>query len=234
MLAVFSGAFELFGTVDGAAGTAAGLECVLPAAGGCAEFDLGLLDFDALELAAGVFDTEFTVLAVELVECALALAGCVFDALAVVAAFFTGVDAEFDGDAGCVFAPAGFAMEVEFATFVAGRASATEVRTTSTGAAADACAAATIAGAGACGGVVAAAGTGATLLATGTTAGAALDTMLAGAGLDVTLTGADADTAAAERACALAAACARVAALAGVLLLSSSSGGKFGKVLSGT
>ena len=95
---MFSGAFELLGTVDGAAGTGAEFECALPAGGGCAALDLALPDFDVLGLAADVFEAEFTVFAVELAECALALAltGCALEPLAVVAVFFTVEDTEFD------------------------------------------------------------------------------------------------------------------------------------------
>jgi len=236
---VFSGAFELLGTVGGAAGTGAEFECVLPAGGGCAALDLPLPDFDALELAAEVFDAEFTVLAVELTEFALAFApaGCALEPLAAVAVFFTGKDAEFGGGAGCALAPAGLATAADAAeaAFAAGRTSAVVVNTISTGASADGGAAADIAGgAGARASVTATAAGVATLLATGATAGTGLVMMLAGAELDATVTGAGVATAAAERVCAFAAACARVAALAGVLLLSSSSGGKPGNVLSGT
>jgi hypothetical protein len=235
LLAVFSGAFELLGTVDGAAGTGAEFECALVVAGGCAALDLPLPDFDELGLAAGVFEAEFTVFAVELAERALALvpAGCVLEPLAVVAVFFTGEDAEFDGDAGCAFAPARLAVDADVteATFAAGRTSAVVDNTISTGATADGCAAAEVAGARA--GVTAAAGGVATRLVAGATAGAELGTMLAGAKLEATLAGAGIG-AAVGREWAFAAACARLAALAGVLLLSSSSGGKFGNVLSGT
>src|SRR4029077_756615 len=233
-LAVFSGAFELLGTVDGAAGNGAEFECVLPAGGGCAALDLPLPDFDALELAAEVFDAEFTVLAVELTEFALALApaSCALEPLAAVAVFFTGKDAEFDGGAGCAFVATGLATDADAAeaAFAAGRTSAVVVNTISTGASADGGGAADIAGAGARASVTATAAGVATLLVTGATAGTGLVMMLAGAELDATVTGAGV-TAAAERVCAFAAACARVAALAGVLLLSSSSGGKFGNVL---
>src|SRR4029077_10932244 len=237
-LAVFSGAFELLGTVDGAAGTGAEFECVLPAGGGCAALDFPLPDFDALELAAEVFDAEFTVLAVELTEFALALApaSCALEPLAAVAVFFTGKDAEFDGGAGCAFVATGLATDADAAeaAFAAGRTSAVAVNTISTGASADGGAAADIAGgAGARASVTATAAGVATLLVAGATAGTGLVMMLAGAELDATVTGAGV-TAAAERVCAFAAACARLAALAGVLLLSSSSGGKFGNVLSGT
>ena len=224
MLAVFSGAFELLGTVDGAAGTGAELECVLAAGGGCAALDLPPPDFGALGLVADVFEAEFTVFAVELAERALALApaGCVLEPLAAAAVFFTGEDAEFDGDAGCAFAPAGLAVDADVAeaTFAAGRTSAAVDNTISTGAAGD------IAGAGGRAGVTAATG--------GATAGAELGTMLAGVKLEATLTGAGVGAAAVGREWAFAAACARLAALVGVLLLSSSSGGKFGNVLSGT
>src|SRR4029077_13908677 len=225
-LAVFSGAFELLGTVDGAAGTGAEFECVLPAGGGCAALDFPLPDFDALELAAEVFDAEFTVLAVELTEFALALApaSCALEPLAAVAVFFTGKDAEFDGGAGCAFVATGLATDADAAeaAFAAGRTSAVAVNKISTGASADGGAAADIAGgAGARAGVTATAAGVATLLVTGATAGTELVMMLAGAELDATSTGAGVTTAAAERVCAFAAACARVAALAGVLLLSS-------------
>jgi len=122
--------------------------------------------------------------------------------------------------------------DVAGAEFADGRKSAVVDNTISTGAPADGCAAADIAGAGARAGVTAAAGGVATRLVAGATAGAELGTMLAGAKLEATLSGADAE--AVGREWAFAAACARLAALAGVLLLSSSSGGKFGNVLSGT
>lgn len=238
MLAVFSGAFELLGTVDGAAGTGAELECVPAAAGGCAALDLPLPDFDALGLAVGVFEAEFTVLAVELAECALALApaGCALELLAVVAGFFAGGDAEFVADAGCAFAPAELALDADVAeaAFAAGRTSAVVDNTISTGAPADGCAAADIAGAGACAGITAAAGGVATRLVAGATAGAGFDTTLAGAVLEATVTGAAAGAAVVGREWAFVAACAKLAAPAVVLALSSSSGGKFGKVLSGT
>lgn len=184
LLAVFSGAFELLGTVDGSAGIGAELECVLAAAGGCAALDLPLPDFDALGPAAEVFEAEFTVLAVELAECALALAlaGCATELPGVVAGFFTGEDAEFDVGAGCVLAPAGLAMDADFAeaAFVAGRTSAAVDNTISAGALADGCAAADIAGGGAgeCTGITAAAGV-ATRLVAGATAGAGLGSILA-------------------------------------------------------
>jgi hypothetical protein len=237
MLAVFSGALELLGTVDGAEGTGAEFEWVFPAGGGCAALDLLLLDFVALVLAADVFEAEFTVLAVELAECALAFAldGCVLAPLAVVDVFFTAGVAEFDGDAGCAFAALELAADADVAgaALAAGRTSATVDNTISTGAPADGCAAADIAGAVARVSVTRATG-GATLLAAGATAGAELNSMPAGTGLEATLAGAGVGSTAAGRACAFAAACARFAALAGVLLLSSSSGGKFGNVLSGT
>jgi len=203
---------------------------VLAGAGGCAALDLPLPDFGALGLVADVFEAEFTVLAVELAECALPLApaGCAPEPLAAVEVFFTGEDAEFDGDAGCAFAPTGLAMDADVAgaEFADGRTSAIVDNTISTGAAAD------IAGADARAGVTAAAGGVATRLVAGATAGAELGTMLAGAKLEATLAGADAE--AVGREWAFATACARLAALAGVLLLSSSSGGRFGNVLSGT
>jgi hypothetical protein len=233
MLAVFSSAFELLGIVDGAAGTGAGFECVLPVAGGCDALDLLLLDFAPLETAAGVFEAELTVLAVEGVECMLALvpAGCGLELLSVVAGFFIGEDAEFDGDAGCALAPAPLLTDAEVADveFAAGRTSAAVDNTISTGALGNAWAAVDdgTSAAGACAGATAAAGGAATLLATSATVGAELGATLAEAE-------AGAAAATALRACALAAACARLAAIAGVLLVSSSNGGKFGNVLSGT
>ena len=230
----------MLGTVDGAAGTGAEFECALVVAGGCAALDLPLPDFDELGLAAGVFEAEFTVFAVELAERALALvpAGCVLEPLAVVAVFFTGEDAEFDGDAGCAFAPARLAVDADVteATFAAGRTSAVVDNTISTGAPADGCAGADIAGAGAGARAIvnAAAGGVATRLVAGATAGAGFDTTLAGAVLEATVTGAAAGAALVDREWAFAAACAKLAAPAVVLALSSSSGGKFGKVLSGT
>jgi len=233
---VFSGAFELLGTVDGAAGTGAEFECVFPAGGGCAALDLPLPDFEALGPAADVFEAEFTVLAVEPAECGLTLApvGCVLEPLVVVADFFTGESAEIDGDGGCALTAAGLAMAtvVADAAFAAGRTSAVVDNTTSTGATTDGCAAADIAGVGGCDGVTRAAGGTSTLWAAAAITETVLDTMFAGAELEATVAGAGAG--AADRTCAFAAACARVAALAAVLLLSSSSGGKFGKVLSGT
>jgi len=242
LLAVFSGAFELLGTVDGAAGTGAEFECALPAGGGCAALDLLLPDLDALGLAVGVFEAEFTVLAVELAECALALAlapaGCALELLAVVAGFFAGGDAEFVADAGCAFAPPELALDADVAeaAFAAGRTSAVVDNTISTGAPADGCAGADIAGAGAGARAIvnAAAGGVATRLVAGATAGAGFDTTLAGAVLEATVTGAAAGAALVDREWAFAAACAKLAAPAVVLALSSSSGGKFGKVLSGT
>jgi hypothetical protein len=68
------------------------------------------------------------------------------------------------------------------------------------------------------------------MVVAGATAGSELGTILRGAEFEVLLEG----VGVCDRACAFAEACASVAALAGVLLLSSSSGGKFGKVLSGT
>jgi hypothetical protein len=227
MLAVFSSAFELLGIVDGAAGTGAGFECVLPVAGGCDALDLLLLDFAALETAAGVFEAELTVLAVEGVECALALvpACCGLELPPVVAIFFTG------GDAGCALAPAPLLTDAEVADveFAAGRTSAAVDNTISTGALGNAWAVVDVgvAAIGACAGATAAAGGAATLLATSATVGAELGATLAEAE-------AGAAAATALRACALAAACARLAAIAGVLLVSSSNGGKFGNVLSGT
>jgi hypothetical protein len=231
MLAVFSGALELLGIVDGAAGTGAGFECVLPVAGGCDALDLLLLDFAALETTAGVFEAEFTVLAEA--GCALAFVrvGCALELLSVVAGFFIGEDAEFDGDAGCALAPAPLLTDAEVADveFAAGRTSAAVDNTISTGALGIAWAVddVGVAAIGACAGATAAAGGAATLLATSATVGAELGATLAeaeaGAGAVATL-----------RACALAAACARLAAIAGVLLVSSSNGGKFGNVLSGT
>lgn len=240
LLAVFSGAFELLGTVDGAAGTGAEFECALPAGGGCAALDLLLPDLDALGLAVGVFEAEFTVLAVELAECALALApaGCALELLAVVAGFFAGGDAEFVADAGCAFAPPELALDADVAeaAFAAGRTSAVVDNTISTGAPADGCAGADIAGAGAGARAIVnpAAGGVATRLVAGATAGAGFDTTLAGAVLEATVTGAAAGAALVDREWAFAAACAKLAAPAVVLALSSSSGGKFGKVLSGT
>jgi hypothetical protein len=240
-LAVFSGALELLGIVDGVAG--AGFECVLPVAGGWAALDLLLLVFAALETEAGAFEAELTVLAVEEVECVLALvpAGCGLELLSAVAGFFIGEDAEFDGDTGCVLAPGALATVADVADveLAAGRTSAAVDNTISTGSAAGGGAAVRdvdAVAAGACAGVTAAAGGAATLLATGAIVGAETDTTLTGAELGATLAEAEAGAgaAAALRACALAAACARLAAIAGVLLLSSSSGGKFGNVLSGT
>jgi hypothetical protein len=145
---VFSPAFELLGTVGGAAGASAEFECVLPAGGGCVALDLPLPDFDALVFAADVFEAEFTVLAVEFVECVVAvgLDGCALELLIVVAGFFTGEESEFDAGTGCAFAATGVAMDggIRDAAFVAGRTSAVVDNTISTGASAGGCAGAGI------------------------------------------------------------------------------------------
>ncbi len=109
--------------------------------------------------------------------------------------------------------------------FAVGRTSAAVDNTIPTGAPSDGCAAADTAGAGARAAVAAAAGGVAILLMAGAIAEPELDATLTGAGVGATLVG---------RERAFPAACARLAAPAVVLLLSSSSGGKFGKVLSGT
>jgi hypothetical protein len=135
--AVVSAAFGLLGTVEGAAGAGAGFECVLPAAGGCAPLDL-LVDFAALDTAAGAFAAEFTVLAVAIAECVLTLvpAGCAFELLVVATVFFIGDAAVLDEETGCALAAVGFAVGagVAVAEFGAGRTSAAVVNTMSTGA----------------------------------------------------------------------------------------------------
>jgi hypothetical protein len=211
--------------VDGIAGAGTELVCVLPAGGGCPPLDLPLLDFAALETGAGAFEAEFIVLAEEVEERVFALipAGCAVEPPAAATVFFAGQEDKFDGDAGSALAPAPFATDdgVADVELAADRVSVDVDNTISTDAPADGCRAVDVADAG--GDMPLAAGGAATLLAADTTAGAEAGWMFAGAG-----------AVAPPRACAFAAACARVAATAVGLLLSSSSAGKFGNALSGT
>lgn len=229
--------FEVLGA--GGAGAGVALGCVLPAAGGCDPLDL--LPDDFVVLAA--FELEFTVCVFAAAECVVVIAatGCALEFPAVVATLFADDMAGLGEAAGC-------AAAVAAAAFSAGGGSAEAVNTISTGAFASAGAdlLATATGEGAAG---ATAGADAALLFAGflltetvLTAGALGG---AGAGMTLAATGADAgpgfaaaltgtsDAGAAGCAAALAAA-ARLAALAAGLLLSSSSGGKPGNVLSGT
>jgi hypothetical protein len=220
-LAVFSGAFELFGIVAGAAGAAAGLGCVLPAAGGSDAPDL-LLDFAALGAGAEVLVAEFTALAfVGAVRVfAITPAGCTIERVgAAVVVFFTCTAAGLvEGSGCCALAEVPLATDTVSAVgeFADGRGSSEVDKTISRGAF-------SAGGATVCGGFATATGCTATLLATGAAAGIKFDATLAGA-----------DAEAAIRACARDAACASAEAPAVDLVLSSSNGGKFGKVLSGT
>ena len=164
---------------------------------------------------------------------------------AVVEFFFAGWDIEADEDAGCALVPVPLLADATVGLeFAAGRTSGAVDNTISAGALAGRCTAVSVdawaagprAGATAAtdgatflltGRAVAAAGA-----ETGAGAGTGFDATLTEAEFDATITGAGA--AATGFACAFAAACARVAAKAGGLLLSSSNGGRFGKVLSGT
>jgi hypothetical protein len=202
---------------------------VIPAAGGCdAPLDL-LLAFVALGGGAEVLGAEFTVLAfADAVRVfALTPAGCTLELVgAAVVVFFT-----------CAAAPL---AEVPLATdavsavgdFAAVRGSTNVDKIISSGAFSAGCATvsggvarARAAAIAATDGADVATATGciATLLATGAAAGIKFEATLAGAGAE-----------AAVRACARAAACASAEAPAVDLVLSSSNGGKLGKMLSGT
>lgn len=88
--AVVSMGFKLLAGADGAGeGAGAGLECVLPAAGGCELLDLLLADFELLELALADFDARLTGLVADVEECGPAFteAGCTLGGLADAALF---------------------------------------------------------------------------------------------------------------------------------------------------
>lgn len=231
---VLSVPLEFAGTAEGAAGAGAEFECVLPAAGGCAVLDLLPADFVELDFVVLVFA------AVER-ELAFVATACAFEFPAGAADFFTGATAGFGEITGCTSSAVDRTMST--GAFASAGADADAVTT-----GACACAGAA-AGAGAGGAMAAAegvlagtvltvivfigAGGGADAADFAAGAGAATLTVGAatGAGFGGLLTGIS--DAVAGRAAALAA-CAKVAALAVGLLLSSSNGGKPGNVLSGT
>jgi hypothetical protein len=201
---------------------------VLPAAGGCdAPLDL-LLAFVALGGGAEVLAAEFTALAfAEAVRVfALTPAGCTLELVgAAVVVFFTCTAAPLVEGPGCRLAEVPLATDVVSAVgdFAAVRGSADVDKTISRGAFSTGCA--TVCGSVARARAAAFAATdGADVAtATGAAAGIKFEATLAGAGAE-----------AAVRACARAAACASAEAPAVDLVLSSSNGGKFGKMLSGT